>query len=170
MGRAHLPEYGLIAVAWVGTALGVIFAALRIFARLTRVKRLLADDYFVLSALAFHIVNAILHTIQVPSLYYIMENPRGPDIADQAVRYTRYQFGVIVIFWSVLWCVKGSFLALYYRLFDGLFLYRCVWYVIASVTVGMYIGCWMASVFACHPPSAYFKFGKHFSPLLTTKG
>lgn len=170
MGRVHLPEHGLIAVAWVGFALGLIFAALRIFARLTRLKRLLADDYFVLLALAFHLVNVILHTLQAPSLYYMTENPRGADIKNQAVGYTHYQFGIIVVFWSVIWCIKSSFLALYYALFDGLPQYRRAWYVVAGVTVLAYIGCWMASVFACHPPSAYFKFGRFVSPILTIAG
>lgn len=112
MGRSQLSRDGLIAVTWTGFALGLIFASLRIFTRLTRINRLLADDYFVLLALAFLLANAILHTLQAPHLYYMLESPRGPDLKNQVLEYTRYQFAIIAIFWSVLWSIKGSFLAL----------------------------------------------------------
>jgi hypothetical protein len=169
MGRSQLSEDGLIAVTWTGLALGLIFASLRIFARSKRMNRLLADDYFVLFALALLLANAILHTLQAPHLYYMLENPSGPDLKNQVLGYTYYQFAVIAVFWSVLWSVKGSFLALYYLLFDGLPLNRRAWYAVAVFTALTYVGCWLGSVFTCHPPSDYFKYGETIIPPLSVR-
>ena len=36
----------------------------------------------------------------------------------------RYEFNIIVLFWTVLWGVKASFLALYWQLFTGLAVYK----------------------------------------------
>ncbi|EAW09348.1 uncharacterized protein ACLA_035510 [Aspergillus clavatus NRRL 1] len=161
----RLSENGLIAVTWVGAVLGVVFASVRIGIRLRRMKRLLADDYFVLAALAFLITNAALQTVQAPHLYYMLLNKGGPDMRYHATLYIRYEFVIIGIFWSVLWCIKGSFLALFWIISDGLPQYRCAWWGISIFTVLTYIGCWLGSVLNCHPPSNYFKLGKCTKPI-----
>lgn len=161
----NLSQRGLIAVVWTGLALGVTFAALRIFTRLRRVNRLLVDDYLVLFALALLLANAILLTLQAPHLYYMLENPTGADIKYHTLTYTDFQFALILVFFSVLWTIKFSFLALYYVLFDGLRTYRRVWYGIAVFTFLTYVGCWMGSVFTCHPAESYFEYGEGFALL-----
>jgi hypothetical protein len=155
----RLPLNGLIAITWVGAALGILFTAARIAIRIKYMSRLMADDYFMLLALVFLITNAILQTIQAPHLYYMILQATGSDIVHHALRYTHFEFAIISIFWSVLWSVKGSFLALFWMLSNGLPRYRRVWWVITVFTVLAYIGCWLASVLNCHPPENYFKFG-----------
>ena len=157
----HLSAEGLIGVTWTGAVLGILFTATRFAIRIKRMRGLMADDYFVLAALIFLIVNAILQTLQVPHMYYMISDYRGPDIVYHGLRYTIYEFVIISVFWTVLWCIKGSFLALFYMLLDGLPHYRRYWWGVAVFTVLAYIGCWLASVFTCHPPSDYFKFGEH---------
>ena len=55
-------------------------------------------------------------------------------------------FTIIGLFWTIVWSVKASFLALYYRLFDGLPHYLRIWWFVAVFTALAYVGCWIASV------------------------
>jgi hypothetical protein len=155
----QLSVNGLIAITWVGVGLGILFTSARIAIRIIYMKRLLADDYFMLLALGFLITNAILQTLQAPHLYYLVLNTTGPDIVHHGLRYTYYEFAIIGIFWSVLWSVKASFLALFWMISDGLPRYRRVWWATVVFAALAYIGCWVGSVYTCHPPSDYFNFG-----------
>ena len=160
-----LPEHGLIAVAWAGFGLAAFFVAFRMYARITEAHKLFTDDYWMLTALLFLVINAILQTLQTPSLYYLVyvsvgRVPAGQALLDEGNIYVRYEFVVIAFFWTVTWCVKASFLALYWRLFDGLPGYRKIWWGVVVFTALAYVGCWIASVWTCHPPSTYFDFGK----------
>ncbi|KAJ5566588.1 hypothetical protein N7535_008226 [Penicillium sp. DV-2018c] len=150
---------GLIAITWVGAGLGILFTTARIAIRLIYIKRLLADDYFMLLALAFLVTNAVLQTLQAPHLFYLVLSTTGPDIVHHGLRYTYYEFAIIGLFWSVLWSVKASFLALFWMISEGLPRYRRVWWATIAFAVLAYIGCWIGSVYTCHPPSNYFKFG-----------
>jgi hypothetical protein len=143
----HLDSQGLIAVGWVGVGLASLFVVLRCVARITEMKRLHVDDYWMITALMFLTVNAILQTLQSPSLYYLVDVsvgrvPAGPPVLVQGNIYVRYEFAIIGLFWTVLWCVKASFLTLFYRLFDGLPNYRRLWWAVVVFAALAYVGCW----------------------------
>jgi len=161
-----LTPTGLIAVAWSGWVLAATFVGLRCFVRITETRRLHTDDYWILVAFVLLTVNAILQTLQTPSLYYLIYASAGrvslgEEMVVQGMRYTYFEFVIISLFWTITWSVKSSFLAMYWRLFDGLPNYRKVWIAVVVFAVGSYIGCWIASVWTCHPPSTYFKFGEY---------
>lgn len=156
----ELSVNGLIAITWSGAGLGILFMCTRIAIRIAYSSRLLLDDYFMLLAVALLITNAVLQTLQAPHLYYVVLNITGPDIVHHGLRYTHYEFAIIGIFWSVLWSVKFSFLALFWMISDRLPRYRRVWWATVVFVALAYIGCWMTSVYTCHPPSDYFQFGK----------
>lgn len=160
-----LPSHGLIAVTWSGFALASAFVALRVYARISENRRLFTDDFWILAALGFLLVNAVLQTLQANSLYYLVfasagRVPAGETLLAQGNLYVRYEFVVIALFWTVCWCVKASFLSLYWRLFDGLPTYRKMWWAVVLFAAGSYVGCWIASAWTCHPPSIYFDFGR----------
>ncbi|KAL4746602.1 hypothetical protein BDW72DRAFT_210324 [Aspergillus terricola var. indicus] len=165
MASTNLSERGLIAVTWIGTGLGILFTSCRLAIRLTRLKRLLADDYSILAALFFLISNAILQTLQAPHLYYIVQTPQGSDIAHHSVMYVHYEFVIIALFWTILWSVKAAFLAIFWKTTDQLPFYRRWWWAIVVFCILAYVGCWLASALNCHPPSAYFKFGQCNKPI-----
>lgn len=159
---------GLIAVAWAGVALAFVFVALRYYARLSESRRLFVDDYWMLAALLCLVTNAILQTLQAHSLYYLVKAsagivPAGAALLAEGNKYVRYEFAIIGLFWTVTWCVKATFLSLYWRLFDGLPMYRKLWAGVVVFTVLAYVGCWIASAWTCHPPSTYFHFGESTS-------
>lgn len=146
-----LPPAGLIAVAWVGFIVAASLVSLRCYARISETGRLHSDDIWILAASFFLLINAILQTLQTDSLYYLAwvgtgRVPAGQALLDHGNVYVRYEFAVIGLFWTVVWSVKAGFLALYYRLFDGLPHYRRAWWTVSEFTALAYIGCWVASV------------------------
>ncbi|KAL4973675.1 hypothetical protein BDW66DRAFT_153628 [Aspergillus desertorum] len=161
----RLSEGNLVVITWVGAGLGTLFTVLRVAIRLTRMRRLLSDDYFILLSLSFLITNAVLQTLQIPHLYYIILSPTGSDIVPHALEYVHYMFAIIGLFWSVLWSVKAAFLALFWTMTNNLPHYRRWWAGIVIFTFGSYAGCWFASAFTCHPPSTYFKFAQCVKPI-----
>lgn len=165
----YLTSGRLIAVTWSGVGVAVLFVVSRCLARHAELKRLHTDDYWMIAALVVLIVNAVLQTLQSPSLYYLIEVeagmvPAGSPMLVQGNAYVRYEFTIIALFWTVLWCVKASFLSLFYRLFQGLPRYRRWWWAVVVFAACAYVGCWVASVYTCHPPSTYFQFGKSNVP------
>jgi len=160
-----LPSYGLIAVIWAGFILASVFLGLRCFARLSETRKLFADDYWMLVALFFLLVNAILQTVQTYPLYYLVgasldEIPEGEALLAQGGKFVYLEFITIGLFRTIIWCVKASFLTLYWRLFESLPACRRLWWAVAVFAALAYVGCWISSALVCHPPSAYFHFGK----------
>jgi hypothetical protein len=167
----HLTAGGLIAIAWAGVGVACFFVVARCVARFSEIKRLHVDDYWMITALLVLAVNAVLQTLQAPSLYYLVDVeagrvPAGEPLLVQGNIYVRYEFTIIALFWTVLWCVKASFLSLFHRLFDGLPKYRLWWWGVVVFAALAYVGCWIASAYTCHPPSTYFQFGKFEYPHL----
>lgn len=168
-----LTQQGLIGVAWAGVGLASFFVLLRCYVRCTESRRLYSDDYWLIAAYVFLITNAVLQTLQTPSLYYLIrassgQVPGGEALIEQGNAYVRYQFVIIILFWSITWSVKYAFLALYYRLFKGLHVYRTVWWAVVVFSALAYVGCVISSVWTCHPPSTYFKFGMQYLCVLFT--
>ena len=163
----HLPEGGLIAIAWSSVALAGCFVVARTTIRMYTLAKLQLDDYWIYSAWVILLINAILTTLQAPHLYYVARGTAGLVPMDERLMqhgnaYVRYEFASIGLFWTVLWCVKASFLTLFWKLFEGLHGYRRWWWGVVVFTVLAYVGCWIASVLNCHPPSDYFDFGKSY--------
>jgi len=165
-----LPRESLLAVIWTCFSLAFIFVIVRTSIRFKLLARISMEDFWILLALATLLTGCILQTIQLPSLYYLLAIiagaiPASTDIILETEKYLKYEFAYILLFWTVLWCVKASFLALYYKLFRELTVYRRVWYALAVFTALAYVGCWITLFTSCYPTSNFFKFekcnGKH---------
>jgi hypothetical protein len=118
----HLPE-GHIAVAWAGLELSFLFVVARMVIRVSKVERLDYDDYWIDLVWALLAVNALLETLQSPHFYYVALATAGLFEFNEGSLYhgnlfVRYEFAVIGLFWSVLWAVKASFLAMFGKWFD----------------------------------------------------
>ena len=162
---AHLPPGGLVALIWGGVGLAFMFVGARTVIRIYTVERLAWDDYWIYVAWVLLTLNGVLQTIQAPHIYYVSRAAAGLVPADEAVIYhgniyVRYEFVSIGLFWTVLWAVKASFLAMFWRLFDGLPRYRRWLVCIGVFSFFAYVGCWISSILNCHPASMYFKFGR----------
>lgn len=156
---------GLLAVVWTCVSVATMFVSVRLGVRWRQNSRFLADDYWIIWAWACLITMAILQTQQMDALWYhtyLMAGRLPPipeEIAAQTAQLTRWQFPIIKLFWVVLWSVKASFMAIFYRLVQPFKIIRWLWYVVAVFTFLAFVGCVVASTLTCSPPSDYF-YGK----------
>ena len=161
-----LPHRSLLALVWACFSAAFLVVSLRTVVRLKVVgQRPTSDDCWIYLALTTLLTLCILETVQLPSLYYMTAAvagaiPVSPDLITNTEEYLRFEFPIIILFWTVLWCVKGSFLALYYKLFRELRLYRRVWYVLSAFTFIAYVGCVTTLSLSCRPTSNFFKFAQ----------
>ena len=56
-------------------------------------------------------------------------------------QYVRYEFIITALFWTVLWGLKVSVLALHWQLFTGLTVYKRWWMGVLLFVFGAYVGC-----------------------------
>lgn len=153
----------LTALIWTCFSVAFLFVALRTAIRLKVMRRLTAEDCWMFAALASLCALCVLETLQIPSLYYMTATLAGkimfsPDLITHTETYLRYQFPITVIYWTVLWCVKAGFLALYFKLFKELRPYRRTWYALAAFTLLGYAGCWISLAVSCGTLSNFFQF------------
>ena len=166
---AGLPQQSLLALIWTTFSIAFLFVILRTAIRFRIVKRLATEDYWMFLALATLLTNSILQTIQLPSLYYMAaiiagDIPISTDLISESENYLRFEFAIIGLFWTVLWCVKASFLSVYFKLFRDMTMYRIGWYILAAFTFCAYVGCWITSIMSCHPIANFFKFDQCNQP------
>lgn len=165
MGAARsVSETSLLAVIWVCFSVATLFAALRLTVRFRGNGFFLADDYCIMFAWATLLTMAALQTEQLPSLWYITylragRLPIDERIGPETIELTRWQFPVILIFWTILWAVKASFLAVFYRLVRPFPILRRLWYCVATFVALAYIGCWIADLLTCNTLASYFEPG-----------
>ncbi|KAL2268278.1 hypothetical protein VTJ83DRAFT_3124 [Remersonia thermophila] len=154
-----IPRSELLTLIWVCFSAAACLVAVRATIRLrspatTRLAPM--EDCWIYLALAALLALCVLETIQLPRLYYITGILSGDvalttaeEIIFQTRQYLRFQFPITILFWSVLWCVKAAFLALYWRLFRDLTWYRRAWYMLAVFTFLAYGGCILTLTFSC---------------------
>lgn len=153
---------GLLAVVWTCFTVATLFVTLRLGVRWRQNHKFLPDDYWIIWAWACLLTMAILQTQQMDALWYTtyLSSGRIPPIPEeiqkQTTQLTRWQFPIIKLFWVVLWSVKASFMAVFYRLVQPFPLIRRLWYCVAVFTFLAFVGCVVASTLTCSPPSDYF--------------
>ncbi|KAH7030639.1 uncharacterized protein B0I36DRAFT_242354 [Microdochium trichocladiopsis] len=155
----------LLAIIWSCFGGALLIGTGRTAVRLKIVKRPSAEDYWILFALAALLSLCVLETIQLPSLYYMTAVVEGTllpslDLIGHTETYLRYQFPITVLYWTVLWSIKAGFLALYFKLFKELPIYRRVWYGLAFFTLLAYAACWASLAVSCGTLSNFFKFNQ----------
>ena len=160
----HLPAGVFIAIVWLSVVLAGAFVILRTLIRITRIERLGFEDHWLYFAYITLIINAVLQTLQTPHLYYSARANAGLEQPGAALlwhgdQYVKYEFCIIGLFWTVLWSVKASWLALYWRLFKRLQDYQRWWKGVTVFACATYAGCWILNLIICHPASPHFSFG-----------
>ncbi|KAK3292019.1 uncharacterized protein B0H64DRAFT_446023 [Chaetomium fimeti] len=170
-----LSNQSLLILIWVSFSAAFLLVALRTVIRIrSPATRQVAplEDCWIFLALAALLALCVLETIQLPSQYYITGVLSGaiPITSFETViahteRYLRFQFPIVILFWTVLWSVKAAFLALYWRLFRDLTWYRRAWFVLAVFTLLAYGGCVTTLLLSCGPDVRnFFAFNKCAGP------
>ena len=154
-----LSHRSLLILIWVCFSAAALLVGLRTVIRIrSPTTRHVAplEDCWIFLALASLLGLCVLETIQLPSLYYISGVLAGTvplttvdAIVGQTKTYLRFQFPIVILFWTVLWSVKGAFLALYWRLFRDLKWYRQAWFALSAFTFLAYVGCVLTLSLSC---------------------
>jgi hypothetical protein len=119
--------------------------AARIAIRFQWSRRLFADDYICVLALAILLANTALTTVMAPPMYEILRMAAGREqptaaFAEQATLYLRCQFASTMLFYTCLWAVKASFLVFFHRLTSHTKWPQRAWYAVAIITGLSYCG------------------------------
>lgn len=83
----------------------------RTLIRILKAERLGYDDYWIYLAYLMLCVNALIQTLQTPYVYHLVRVRAGLEAAGEGFMengntYLRYEFAIIGLFWSILWCVS----------------------------------------------------------------
>ncbi|KAI9756985.1 MAG: hypothetical protein M4579_003643 [Chaenotheca gracillima] len=165
-----IPKVGMLAIIWIGAAVSTILSAARFWIRHTKLGRFFWDDAVHLFALLTLLTSAIIYCWMVEDVYNVAMVVKGLGLLDAhffAVvmpRYFKYQFAIILLFWTTIWSVKISFLLFYRRFFDGLRKHLIAWWIVLIFTVGAFIGSCITFLTACGPTAQYFMIVQCGSP------
>ena len=118
-----------------------------------------------------------LYTPSIEAIYILSDLETGhlreppPNFMNIEGRYLRYQFAIIILFWTAIWFVKGSFLAFYQTMFSGQFVgwQRTAWYLVAGLCATTWVGNVILQFFACAPFKTYFVIGEVLRSVNSTK-
>ncbi|KAF1814258.1 hypothetical protein P152DRAFT_480466 [Eremomyces bilateralis CBS 781.70] len=150
---------------WVCITVSIVFTVLRLSIRTIMARKLFDDDYAVIFAMACFLTYCILYQICMPQLYHVGILWYTLDITPESIigvqLFLRFQFGMIILFWTNLWAVKVSFMLFFRRLLPKT-KNRLIWWwwtvlvlIISTyiVNIGLQLG-------SCQPISHYFILGQ----------
>lgn len=143
---------------WTGLAISITCCGLRLWARVRFQKRLLSDDYFVAFALVLAIVYTIMLQILAGNMYYTMEVWAGlklpvASFASTSERWLKGSVAFILLYYSILWSIKISFLLWFKRLGKNVAYQKTLWWTIFVFTIAAYILCIGLTNYTCRTES-----------------
>ncbi len=162
-------EAGLLTIIWVFFSAATVFVALRLGVRFRQNHAFMVDDYWIMFAWSALLTMVVLQMEQRDSLWYVTYLSAGRVAFDESgihrlEQLVRWQFPIIKLFWTVLWSVKASFMAVFFRLVKPFTILRRLWYFVAVFASMAFVACWLVSAFTCTPPGDYFKVGTSTPP------
>ncbi|KAJ5561989.1 hypothetical protein N7535_003548 [Penicillium sp. DV-2018c] len=142
--HSRVPMPLFLGVLWALTGVAFLFVLIRIYAQLTSCRRLFIDDYLVILAWIIILTAAVIWQIEGKVLYRLYAISAGAeeftlDFLPQYNTFMRFNAPFEILFYSALWCVKFSFLALFYRISAKIKSFRIWWFVVLFCTASVYI-------------------------------
>ena len=87
-----------------------------------------------------------------------------PAFLPPAAVFLKMQFAIIVLFWTIIWIVKVSFLIFYRKLYAKLPGGMLRWYLVSAFTAVTYLLAWAFQLGSCVPIKHYFVLGENALP------
>ncbi|KAF2116897.1 glycoside hydrolase superfamily [Lophiotrema nucula] len=144
----------------VMTALSILLTVGRFVLRWRKLRRLGWDD--MLNALAavlvipFIVVSDSYMAYDLELQRYIWGLREAPPSAPDPKKVAERELVVTLLFWTIIYVVKASFLALYWYLFEVSTRFRIAWAVAAALTTVSYGITCLSSLWECGSPSKLF--------------
>ncbi|EFE39310.1 hypothetical protein TRV_06036 [Trichophyton verrucosum HKI 0517] len=133
----------------------------RLAIRLWLQRRLFWDDAFAIAGYFGQVAQLVMVTIVSPLIYIHLQGFSGtrppPEYGIKITKMIRLVYAHNVVFTASLYCIKASFMALYWRLIRDLSDYRKAWWAVAvlcavSLTINAVlfpVGCSTLEAFHC---------------------
>ncbi|KAL8884087.1 MAG: hypothetical protein Q9215_007785, partial [Flavoplaca cf. flavocitrina] len=156
-------------VIWLVVATALFFAFLRFTIRGRIFKKLFWDDAAVVVAVILHLTLAIMYKYIIPTMFELDRIANGeeaftPAFLPPAAVFLKMQFAIIVLFWTIIWIVKVSFLIFYRKLYARLPGGLLRWYLVSGFTAVTYLLAWAFQLGSCVPIKHYFTLGDCETP------
>ena len=121
-----------------------IFVVIRVYAQLTSFRRLFLDDFLVVLAWVIILTAAVIWQMLGKILYDLYAISAGTkqftlEFLPRYNAFMRFNAPFEILFYSALWCVKFSFMALFYRISAKVKSLRIWWFVVLFCTASVYI-------------------------------
>lgn len=158
------------AIAYIFSALAILLTSGRLVIRWRNTGRLWIDDYLNILAAILVVPFTVLCLLVFPSEYdaqlaFLGLGGKEPTIEE--VEFTqRLTFVTLLLFWLIIYAVKGSFLALYWQIFAVSNRFRYVWWFTAGYTILSFCITWISIFWQCGSPSDLNNRGKWHRCLL----
>ncbi|CAI7606710.1 unnamed protein product [Penicillium crustosum] len=142
--RSRVPEPVFLGVVWALTGMSFIFVVFRVYAQITAFRRLFLDDFLVVLSWIIILTAVVIWQILGKILYelYAISAGTKPFTLEFLPRYytfMRFNAPFEILFYSALWCVKFSFMALFYRISAKVKSLRIWWFVVLFCTASVFI-------------------------------
>ncbi|KAI8943025.1 hypothetical protein NX059_001061 [Plenodomus lindquistii] len=135
-------------------ALATIAILARAWLQRSLKKRLEPQDYLIYAAFIFFFAMAMCDIVGIPRAYEVIDN--GPGVSPRYTpglivkQYVRQMFGIMLLSWTSLLCVKLSLLALYKKLLAGQpRAYTHAWWAVCIFCVMGFIGSIISYTLSC---------------------
>lgn len=131
-------------VLWTLTGVSFFFVVFRIYVQTTSFRRLFIDDFLVILAWIIILAAAVIWTVEGKVLYELYAISSGeqlfnPSFLPRYNTFMRFLAPFEILFYSALWSIKFSFMALFFRLSAQIKFLRAWWFVVLFATVSVYI-------------------------------
>ncbi|CAG8255275.1 unnamed protein product [Penicillium nalgiovense] len=142
--HSRVPESVFLGVLWALTGTSFLFLIFRIYAQLASFRRVFLDGYLVVFAWVIMLTAAVIWQVEGKVLYelYAISAGTKPFNLEFLPRYNtfmRFNAPLQILFYSALWSVKFSFMALFYRISAKVKSLRIWWFVVLFCTASVYI-------------------------------
>jgi hypothetical protein len=141
-------------VVWAGFSLATIFVACRTYLRYRKFHRMFADDAFVFVAWTLMLVTSVLWQICAHDMYLNSAVARGvqmppPDFVNRSEGFLKITVAIFFFFYSILWCIKLSFLFFFRRLYINMGRWMKLWWTTFVITVATWAVCVVMIEYKC---------------------
>jgi hypothetical protein len=146
-------------MAWTPTATSVAFTLGRYLIRYYKRKRMGWDD--ILNGIAVLFLLSFLGTWQIigPPLYQQQLYQQGVTSTEPPAidSHTFLRVGIAnsLLFWCTIYCVKASFLALYWILFNVSDRFRIAWWLVTVYTTAAFLTTFVMAFWKCGSPKDF---------------
>ncbi|KAJ5794159.1 hypothetical protein N7457_000758 [Penicillium paradoxum] len=142
--KTQVPQSIFLGVIWALTGTSLLFILVRIYAQFTSFRRLFIDDFLVILAWIMFFTSAVIWQIEGKVLEELNAISAGTKpfklgFLPRYLKFRRFIAPFEILFYSALWCVKFSFLALFYRISAKVKTFRTWWFVVLFCTASVYI-------------------------------